>query len=459
MDGGGRAPSIPRLEIRFTLGLVFVVLLLINAGGWIFYGRARAYMEGLSQERLLTVAGSAAARIDRDLVLSFLPGDEKSEPYRAERERLARLRDEADLDNIWVAAPRLGSLIDARPDVPVGYENPLVDLDEPALAPLWEGRAVALPIHEIEGEPFQSAFVPLIEESELRAVIGVDASAGFLDDLEPVRKGLLVTAFLSIGLASGLGLFVHRNARRLVALQGEIKDAEKLAALGTLTAGLAHEIRNPLGIIRGLAEFLSEEEKKRGDEKAFASQIVEESDRVGELLDHFLDFARPASLRIRKADLCSLVRETAGRLGQDLRERGLSLDLALPEGAIPVPMDPDRIAQVLLNLVGNAKEAGGDGRGSIGIEVETRKCMRPSATLLAERQSPKGYAEVRVTDQGAGVPDAIRDRLFDPFFTTKKRGAGLGLSIVHGIVKSHGGYVFVESGKGRGAVVGFGLPL
>ncbi len=459
MSRDGRSASIPRLEVRFTLGLVFLTLLVINAGGWILYGRAREYMESMSRKRLLSVAGTVATELDRSEVFSFAPGDEREEDYLLLRDRLAEIRDRAELDNVFLFAPYLGSLIDTRPEVAIGEETPVVDIDAPSMAPLWRGEPVALPVHEIEGERFQSAFVPVFEGSELRAVVGVDASAEFLRDLDLVREGLYGTALLSVILASGLGAFVHRSARRLVQLQGEIQDAERLASLGTLTAGLAHEIRNPLAIIRGSAELLAEEGKTGGEAGAFAAHIVEEVDRLSEVLDHFLDFAKPSRLRIEKADLVRLVRETAERAAPELRQRGVRLTAAAPDGDLPVSMDRERIAQVLLNLVWNSRDAIGESGGEVEIAVERRRRPRPAAILFGGGRWAAGWAEVRVADDGPGIPESARGKLFDPFFTTKEKGTGLGLSIVHGIVRSHAGYLFVENGKEGGAAVGFGLPL
>lgn len=459
MAEGARFPSIPRVEVRFTLGLVGIVLLGINVGGWVFYGKAGEYVEGLSRKRLITVAQAVAAQVDRDVVLAFAPGDEESPAYDRERRRLIRLRDEADLDRVFLAAPYLGSLLDTRPGTPVGEEDPLVDLESPAMTPLWEGKPAGIPVYEIEGERFQSAFAPVVVDNELRAVVGVDASARFLADLAILRQALVATALLSLVVASGLGWFVHRNTRRVVALQGEIKNAEKLAALGTLTAGLAHEIRNPLAIIRASAELLEEEEKEKdGGRRGFGSTIVEEVDRLSELLTHFLDFAKPSKRDVRRADLAHVVRETADRLAPEMRERGVRLDVRLPDGEVTVPMDGDRIGQLLLNLLLNARDAVGGAGGLVEVVLETKRRAPASATMFADRAAPKGYAEVSVADNGPGIPESVRARLFDPFFTTKEKGTGLGLSIVHGIVQSHEGYLFVENGRERGTVFGFGLP-
>ncbi|MBN1825878.1 MAG: hypothetical protein JW958_06390 [Candidatus Eisenbacteria bacterium] len=458
-EGKDPHPSLPRLEVRFTLGLVLFVLVVINVGGWLFYEKARGYMENANGRRLVSWARAAAAQVDKERLYRFVPGDESSAPYAEEAEKMRRLRDEAELDNLFLVAPYQGSLLDTRPDIPVGWSNPLVELESEDLSPLWAGEAVRLPLYEIEGEPFQGVLAPVLEEGELRAVVGADASARFLDDLRILRRALLLTALLSLVVAGGLALFVSRNARRLVALQGEIKDAERLAALGTLTAGLAHEIRNPLAIIRASAELLQEEHSGGTAGDRFAGEILGEVDRLGGLLEGFLDFARPDRLEKKRIDLAALADKTCRRVEAEFRDRGIRLERDIPPETTPVDLDPLRIEQVLLNLIWNARDAL-DGRGGrVEISVRRRRRAPSSAIRTSPAAGRDGFVEVRVADDGPGIPEEVRDKLFDPFFTTRKRGTGLGLSIAHGIVQGHGGYLFVESDRGGGATVGFGLPV
>ncbi len=447
--------SAPSNEFRFTLGLVLLTLLVINAGGWVFYAKAKNYMEQQSQKRLIALAKAVGAQIDRETVLAFLPGDEETEPYAVERDKLARLRDDADLDHVYLFMPWQGNLLDAQPGIPVGWEHPLADMTRPDLQPLWEGTAVGLPVHEIEDERFQSAFVPLLDEGELRAVVVVDANARFLSDLEVVRQGLLITAGLSLVLATGLGVYVSRNTRRLVTLQAEVKNREKLAALGTLTAGLAHEIRNPLSIIRASAELLQEEEK--GDAHRSGTEIVEEVDRLSDLLTRFLDFARPKNTDRKKEDLSLLVMETISRVESGFLDRGIGLSHEIEFEPAIVSMDRRQIEQVLLNLILNAGDAV-NGEGAVAIRLKRRRRPHPSSQMVGATSRYHRFAEITVEDNGCGIGVSCIQQMFNPFYTTKEKGTGLGLSIVHGIIQSHDGYLFVESEAGRGTRIGFGLP-
>ena len=135
----GTFPSIPRIEVRFTLGMVLITLAVINIGGWALYLEAKEYMEGMSRKRLVAIAQSVATQVDRERILSFQAGDEEGGAYRLEREKLLRLRDEAALDHVYLFAPFLGNLIDTRPDITIGESRPLTDMGTDEMAPLWEG--------------------------------------------------------------------------------------------------------------------------------------------------------------------------------------------------------------------------------------------------------------------------------------------------------------------------------
>jgi signal transduction histidine kinase len=235
------------------------------------------------------------------------------------------------------------------------------------------------------------------------------------------------------------------------------KNREKLAALGTLTAGLAHEIRNPLSIIRASAELLQEEEEAKG-ETAFGRGIVEEVDRLSGLLTRFLEFARPQQEDVRRDDLGLLVSSVLDRVEREFDEKGVELVRDLQPSKMTVHMDTRQIEQVVLNLLLNARDAV-NGEGRVALTLGTRRKPRSSARFPAGAARHEEFAEVMVEDTGSGIDKEHVDRLFDPFFTTKEKGTGLGLSIVHGIVQGHDGYVCVESEKGRGTRIGFGLPV
>ncbi len=231
-------------------------------------------------------------------------------------------------------------------------------------------------------------------------------------------------------------------ARSFERMRMGLKEAqmrEKLASLGELSAGLAHEIRNPLGIIKNAAEGLLNKERGREEQMFLLNIIVQESKRLNKLVTDFLQFARPRPPEKVRASLKELVEEVVFSLEGEAKERGVSFRLSLED--VVLSLDRDQMRQVLLNLIFNALEAMPQG-GGISI-------------VLSEGGE---VACLRIEDTGVGIPQEYLDRIFDPFFTTKEKGTGLGLALAYRIVEAHGGTIGVESGQG-GTTFTVRLPL
>jgi signal transduction histidine kinase len=236
--------------------------------------------------------------------------------------------------------------------------------------------------------------------------------------------------------------------RRLEQAQAEARRSERLAALGQLSAGLAHEIRNPLGVIKGSAEMLTQK-LQQSDELAreLAGYISSEVNRLSALVTEFLDFARPLHVQPHPTDLTALLDRVLKTVAERWTGKPVAVarDYAIDLPAIP--MDESLCEQAFLNLVQNAYEAMEENGGALRVEV-TR----------AARNDREG-AEVRFTDTGPGVPEELREEIFNPFVTTKKTGIGLGLSIVSKIVDGHHGSIRVDNRPHGGAVFTLFFPI
>lgn len=230
--------------------------------------------------------------------------------------------------------------------------------------------------------------------------------------------------------------------RRLEQAQAEARRSERLAALGQLSAGLAHEIRNPLGVIKGSAEMLSQ---KLGESNPLATELAgyisSETNRLSALVTRFLDFARPLHADLAPSDITTVLDralEDVARLWKDGTIR-VEKDY---EHALPlVPLDESLCEQAFVNIVQNAYDAMGSTGGQ--LRVKARR---------SQADGRKGV-EVRIEDTGPGIPLDLREQIFNPFVTTKKTGVGLGLSIVSKIVDGHHGSIRIEGcgGTGEGA--------
>lgn len=236
--------------------------------------------------------------------------------------------------------------------------------------------------------------------------------------------------------------------RRLEVAQAEARRSERLAALGQLSAGLAHEIRNPLGVIRGSAEMLNEK-LKNSDELAreLAGYISSEVNRLGALVTDFLDFARPLHADPHPTDVTALLDRVLKNVGDTWTGKPVETVRDYQSNLPLVPLDESLCEQAFFNLVQNAYQAMEENGGTLHVEAS-----------MTQNNFRRGL-EVRLADSGPGVPENLREEIFNPFVTTKKAGVGLGLSIVSKIVDGHHGSIRLENAPGGGAVFSLFFPL
>jgi two-component system sensor histidine kinase PilS (NtrC family) len=225
------------------------------------------------------------------------------------------------------------------------------------------------------------------------------------------------------------------------ALEEEVRRADRLAAVGKLAAGMAHEIRNPLASMSGSVQLLREElVTASGEHRRLMDIVLRETDRLNELITDFLLFARPGSPKRDPVDLAAVVEETVALVGTG-RDRTVQVDLRV-ERPLPTVGDARELRQVVWNLIVNAEQA----------------MPRGGRIEVAGRLAGDDAIEVTVKDGGDGIAVKDLSKIFDPFFTTKPNGTGLGLAIVHRIVQSHGGTIAVASRPGAGTTFTLRLP-
>ena len=235
-------------------------------------------------------------------------------------------------------------------------------------------------------------------------------------------------------LANAFALVLREQSRRLSETnrslrhaEAQVRRSERLAALGQLTAGLAHELRNPLGTIKGSADML-ERSLPEGDPIAreLAGFISSEVDRTNSLVSRFLDFARPLELRLAQANLADLLSRAAGDAARDAEAHGVQIEVEAQP--IIFDFDAELLERVFVNLILNAVQA-----------------SAPNSTVEVKSRLAGNEAVVEVSDHGSGIEPDKLESIFNPFFTTKPSGTGLGLAIVSKIVGEHGGKIEVES--------------
>jgi len=231
--------------------------------------------------------------------------------------------------------------------------------------------------------------------------------------------------------------------RRLEQAQAEARRSERLAALGQLSAGLAHEIRNPLGVIKGSAEMLTQ---KLGESNPLATELAgyisTETNRLSALVTRFLDFARPLHADLAPQDITAVLDRALTDVVTLWKGAPVRVEKSYEPNLPPVALDESLSEQAFVNIVQNAYDAMGASGGALRVKVATSNA------------NGREGVEVRIEDTGPGIPLDLREQIFNPFVTTKKTGVGLGLSIVSKIMDGHHGFIRVEDagvGQGTGA--------
>jgi two-component system, NtrC family, sensor histidine kinase HydH len=238
-------------------------------------------------------------------------------------------------------------------------------------------------------------------------------------------------------------VILFRDITEMQHLKKEMERSERLASVGSLAAGIAHEIRNPLSSIKGFATFFKERYRDNPEDRKTADIMVQEVERLNRVIGQLLEFARPMEMKRHWTSIQEVIRHTLRMIEGQAKAKNIAVRTDLPEHIGDIFIDRDKITQVLLNLYLNALEAMQDG-GTLTVAV-----------LPHEGR----MVRIDVTDTGKGIDEKDLARIFDPYFTTRSSGTGLGLAIVHKIMESHDGELRVTSEPGKGTTVSIFLPV
>ncbi|MBD3308603.1 PAS domain-containing protein [candidate division KSB3 bacterium] len=260
-------------------------------------------------------------------------------------------------------------------------------------------------------------------------VLPLSLSASILTDDQGTQLGVVV---------------LFRDLSDVKALQEQVKRTERLASVGQLAAGVAHEIRNPLGALKGFLQYFQRKLSLPEQDRTYLSVMVNEVDRLNTVISNLLDFARPRQPVLEPCDLAAHLQHVLKLVESDRQAKGIAIRLDLEDPLPQILLDCDQITQVLLNILLNGIQA-----TEPGGEMQIRAAVQPEDQQV----------ELTITDSGQGIAVEDLPKIFDPFFSTKKRGSGLGLAIAHTIIEHHQGHIRVESAQGAGTTFRIYLPL
>jgi signal transduction histidine kinase/CheY-like chemotaxis protein len=315
--------------------------------------------------------------------------------------------------------------------------------------------------HLPEGDEFPRPDAPLVESQD-RHELHFEGH-----DLE-IHRARLPTGGQIVRLSD----VTERNSalEERAKLEQRLQQVAKLEAIGQLAGGVAHDFNNILGAISGFAGFISQDTATDSQNRDFAERILSASKRGKEMVDQIMAFAEARTITYGVANLGRAIQASREHLVSSMPP-GVMLEIDPPDAPLLVRGNEVQIGQLITNLASNARDALGDGGGEIEIaanpasDAELQSLCNFSNTanqrLVGEPVAGRQYARLSVSDSGSGIPPEILDRIFEPFFSTKgrQRGTGLGLAVVHGVIRAHNGFCHVKSQPGKGTVFTIYLPL
>jgi two-component system OmpR family sensor kinase len=414
---------------RYSLWLILFLVLVIavfNASNWYIYSKIKFYLTQQLGERLANIASATAFGVDPKKI-SMINQDLGA--YAEIKLLLDKVQEDNQLADVFILDQDYNNVID--PALESGSDV-FLNLDLAAITQALAGTKTYSHLYQVGDYMFESGFAPIYDSaSHVVGVLGVEAGADFFGVLTDFRRTIILAFVLSLAGVVVLGISFYNLTSRLRKMEDAVAKNSALQAMGEMVATICHEIRNPLGIIKGTSERLRSQYQSEPNE--LFDFIPEEVDRLNGILTGYLEFASSEPKKKEKTDMALLVSKTAEQLRSSFSKNGIKIRLDFKENIPPVEVNPGGIRQIVINLLMNAKEAIGKG-GEIRIGLA---CKRDFVLLEVE-------------DNGKGIKKKDLAQLFNPFFSTKHKGSGLGLYVIKKIVEEHQGTIAVESKPGKG---------
>ncbi len=440
--------SIFSRQAILVLGVIaslFVVFLLFNLDRWFFLRSVFQTFDEKLEQRLYSI-GTLSSEIIENMGLNNLAEIENNPLKKLLVEsQLREIKTKNFLEAVYIVDRNLRVVAEGQLSTQLPIQRTYIREDSLFLREAFQGHVTASRLHEISGQYFKNGYAPL--HNSLGKIVGllvVEASDRYFATLKSYKKTFWATLLASILLFGIFSAFIWGSFKRLLKLEASLRESERLAFMGKMAAVLAHEIRNPLGIIRGTADVLKSK-YKGGNEDELFDYIPSEVNRLNALINNFLTFAREQKLEVKRFDLIALLGGIVRQMRLDEQAAGLTFQEEFESENCDMEADENLLKQVFLNILQNAVQASPK-NGKIVISQK-----------LAERKR-RGGVSLIFQDFGVGIEGEV-SRIFEPFFTTKSTGTGLGMAISKKILEAHGGEIWVESTPGKGTAIFIWLPL
>lgn len=424
---------------------IILVLAVFNFGSWFFINRMEDSLERELETRLQGLARMGAELVANGEAGNYLSLGQRFSAGLLLAPMLERLPREIDVQQIFLIDRALRVVASSNEKLfPIAQEVMYLRDDSVAIAAAWNGEVTASDLRVIADARFKTAFAPVHDPNgQVVCLFVVEANADFFNLLLTFRNGLVFGGVVSFAVLIVFAYFLVTVIGLFLRTQEDLRRSERLALMGQMSATVAHEIRNPLSIIKNTAEVLRQKYDSKQQSDELFEFIPDEVRRLSRLMTDFLSFARDRELERKPGDLVKTVTRALNLMRNEEHSRSIAWLLHSSRDEIIANYDDDAVSQVLMNLFLNASQAL-NGKGKVEVQIETRG---------------KGHEGVHLSirDNGPGLPEAP-EKVFEPFFTTKSRGSGLGLAVCKQLIDKHQGRIAAESRPGHGTMIHIWLP-
>lgn len=421
--------------------MIVVVLAAFSLGSWFFLNNLNRTLDEELANRLNAVVGLVARQVQTTAFADRVASGQRFTAKVLIDPLIDTLPVEINVQNIFLIDRQFQVLKSNQDIFEPGEEISYLHDDSSEVRRAWAGEIVSSPVDTLFGNRFKAAYAPVRDtRGDIVCLVVVEASADFLNLLEPVQQHLVIGGVAILGVLITFAFLLYSAVSLFLRTQENLRRSERRAAMGEMAAAVAHEIRNPLGIIKSTAYVLRQRYENAAQPDELFEFIPSEVRRLNHLVNDFLSLTRDKQLNLSPQDLVKTVQKAITMVRNDEQANGVVLNFSTAAPSLSLRHDEEAITQVLLNLLLNAIQAL-EGKGKIEVRLQEEKKM----------------AHIAVQDNGPGLP-VDPEKIFEPFFTTKTRGSGLGLAVCKQLVEKHGGRIAAESEKGKGATMHVWLP-
>ncbi len=430
---------------RRLISAAIIILLIAMLGGfnlslYLLYQKSVTTLDKSLGDRLLSVGRAIAPEIESVLDVDLIAGELSLQNIVRLQDYLARVRESDQLSGLYLADTQnrdLLALDDSLPRLEL-----ILPLHAEALSRAQLGESSVSPLYSADKRYFKSAFHPVGSDSVL-AVLVIESSFEFFSDFNDYRRHLIVVNIAAVLALALVAIIIVLLNRRLVRTERLLVSQAALTQMGQMTAIIAHEIRNPLGIIKATAERLKTKfAPLAGSDRQLFDFIPEEVDRLNQITTHYLQFAAPADAHGAAEEIGAIIESIKPGLTKEAERRNIEFASEVPPDSSALAVDSVAVRQILVNLVRNAIDAT-PARGRVSLNASI---------------AGAGKLRLEISDSGSGIDKQTRKHIFDPFFTTKIQGTGLGLFVVKRLLDRLNGTIDLESLPGRGTRVTLIIP-